>query len=190
MPDLLPYNASSQERALSESVARLSDVPVPVRDVWNPDTCPPQLLAWLAWAFSVDQWDNNWTDAQKRAFIKSSVEVHRYKGTIGAVKEALGALFISARVQEWFNQTPAGDPYTFSILLEADQIGISQSAMQALFAVIERTKNLRSHLTEVEVSLRSVAGPQVAVVTGIGSEICLTNFVWSITVINETTIII
>lgn len=54
-------------------------MPVPIRETWSPDTCPPNLLAWLAWAFSVDQWGNNWTDAQKRELIKRSVEIYRTK---------------------------------------------------------------------------------------------------------------
>jgi len=190
MSDLLPYNASSQERAISESVARLGDVAVPIRDVWNPEACPPGLLAWLAWAFSVDQWDNSWTDAQKRLFIKSSVEIHRRKGTIGAVQQALAALSFDARVQEWFNQSPAGDPFTFDVLLQADQIGVPQNAMAVLLAVIDRTKNLRSHLALVRLSVRSVAGPCLAVVAGVGSEVTLTEYQEPLIVLNETALCI
>lgn len=190
MTDLLPHNAAPQERALSLATARLSDVPVPIRETWNPDTCPPNLLAWLAWAFSVDQWDNNWTDAQKRELIKRSVEIHRTKGTIGAVREALGALGIDVRVQEWFNQTPAGDPYTFGVLLEVDQVGIVQSLQAALFKIIDRTKNLRSHMTQVELTVHSAGGPQLAVVASLGSEICLTNYTAPSLVINEHVIVI
>lgn len=93
MPDsLLPVNATSQERAIEASTARLSDVPVPVRDVWNPDTCPSAVLPWLAWQYSVDQWDATWSDDQKRGVIKASVSVHRHKGTIGAVRSVFTAL--------------------------------------------------------------------------------------------------
>lgn len=190
MSDLLPPNATPQERALSNVAARVSDVPVPIRDMWNADTCPSNALAWLAWAFSVDQWDSNWTDAQQRAFIKSSVEVHRYKGTIGAVRDALAALGLSAQVQEWFAQEPAGDPYTFRILVEAEQVGIPQGALAAIFEVVNRTKNLRSHLSEVQVAVNSPAGPMLAVVAGVGSEIVLSNFYWALTICSENTICI
>lgn len=190
MSDLLPYNATPQERALSEAAARVSDVPVPLRDLWNPDTCPYDLLPWLAWAFSVDEWRNEWTDAQKRAVIKASVEVHRRKGTIGAVRDALAALGFGALVQEWFNQTPEGEPYTFRLLLSVDQIGIDQAALFGLLAVIERTKNLRSHLSEVELTVASQSGPYLAAASLIGSEICVTNFEWNPLVISETTVVI
>ena len=189
MPDLLPYNATSQERALAESVARISDVPVPIRDTWNADTCPPQLLAWLAWAWSVDQWDDNWTDAQKRAFIKSSVEVHRYKGTIGAVRDALEALQFDAQVQEWFNQAPAGNPFTFRLLLTADQVGVSLGDLAVLLAVVERTKNLRSHLSEVRMSVRSITSPTLAAAAGIGTDIVVTNFALRPAILNQLAIV-
>ena len=46
--DLLPPNAGEMERNLSKAVARLSDIPMMVRKSWNPDTCPAELLPWLA----------------------------------------------------------------------------------------------------------------------------------------------
>lgn len=92
MDSLLPANATDLERGIEAATARVSDVPVPLRDTWNPDTCPPALLPWLSWAFSVDQWDANWTDDVKRAVIRSSAEVHRRKGTVGAVRAVFTAL--------------------------------------------------------------------------------------------------
>lgn len=88
---LLPGNASAGERALEQATARVGAVPVPVGDLWDPDTCPVPLLGWLAWAMSVDDWDPNWSPDAKRAVIQASYDVHRRKGTPGAVKEALRA---------------------------------------------------------------------------------------------------
>lgn len=188
MSDLLPINATSGERAQSIAVQRIGNVPTIVRELWDPDTCPPNLLAWLAWAFSVDQWNQNWEDSQKRETIKRSIAVHKYKGTIGAVRDALGALGVSAQVQEWFNQAPAGDPYTFAIILEASQVGISQASVQSLLTVVERTKNLRSHLSLIETRVKTQAGPTVAAVAVVGSEVCLTGYTRPSLVFNETAI--
>jgi len=171
MADLLPYNASPLESALSESIARISDVPVPTRDVWSPDNCPSGLLPWLAWAFSVDEWDVTWTDEQKRSAIKSSVAVHRYKGTIGSVRNALSALGYSIQVQEWFNQSPAGVPYTYRLLLNVDQVGIDQPALNRIMAVVDATKNLRSHMDVAVPTVATVAQPSVAAVAHSGNEI-------------------
>ena len=89
VPSLLPHNASPQERAIEAATARLADVPVPLRDLWNPETCPAELLPWLAWAFGVDEWESGWTEAAKRAAIRDSVNIHRHKGTVWAIKRVL-----------------------------------------------------------------------------------------------------
>lgn len=171
MSDLLPPNATKQERALSETIGRVSDVPAPLRDVWDPETCPTSLLPWLAWAFSVDQWDSNWTEAQKRATVQRAVAVHRYKGTIGAVREAIAALGIQAQVQEWFNQAPAAAAYTFRLLLDASQTSTSQAQLQKLLEVVGSTKNLRSHLDTVVPGVTSEARIFVGAVAQTGHEI-------------------
>ena len=169
--DLLPSNATLAEKALAATTKRIDDVRAAVRDVWDPDTCPENLLPWLAWAFSVDDWKPSWTVQQKREVIRKSIRVHRYKGTIGAVKEALGALGFDAQVVEWFNQIPAADPYTFIVNLTASQYGWTQNDLQLILSVIYSSKNLRSHLTELNPILQSEARTYVASVVGIGHEI-------------------
>lgn len=86
---LLPYNATAQERALDLATSRVGDVPVLVREMWNPDTCPAGLLAFMAWAFSVDEWDDNWSDEAKRATIREAVLVQSRKGSVWSVRKAL-----------------------------------------------------------------------------------------------------
>jgi phage tail P2-like protein len=186
---LLPPNRSNLERAVSNSVAQIFDIPVPVRDVWNPDTCPTPLLPWLAQQFSVDTWDADWSEQQKRQVIRDSVFVHRHKGTIGAVRRALGSLGYDVQVQEWFNQTPLGKPYTFRLLLLADQYGIDQAGMRKILEVIESTKNLRSHLEEVLPTVKSAGNEFTASVTNIGSEVSVNNFMPVPLLINQFTIL-
>ncbi|PPD36015.1 MAG: phage tail protein I [Methylomonas sp.] len=89
---LLPPNATAQEHALDDSIARMADVPVEIATLWNSHTCPIELLPWLAWALSVDEWDETWSDAQKRAVVAASYQTHSHKGTPYAIKSALQAL--------------------------------------------------------------------------------------------------
>lgn len=173
MSNLLPPNATPQERALSEAVARVGSVPVIVKEMWNPATCPSALLPWMAWAFSVDNWDTNWNDNQKRATIAASIDVQKHKGTIGAVVTALAALGYGAKVQEWFNMEPVGDPYTFDLLLEADQVGISQEALATILNYINTTKNLRSHLNTVRPSVSTKANLITGAATTTGHDITI-----------------
>lgn len=151
MSDLLPNNATDAERALSEATGR--DIPVPIRQLWNPATCPADLLPWLAWAVSVDDWNPQWTDEQKRGAIAASLEVHKIKGTAGALRAALDGIGYQSDATEWFQKSPIGDPYTFDVMLTLEQTGIPDNAgYQSIENVINSAKNLRSHLTALDVT--------------------------------------
>lgn len=92
MSNLLPPNANSQELALDDATARIGAVPVEIVKLWNAQTCPNELLPWLAWALSLDEWDETWSEAQRRAMIAASYEVHSHKGTPFSIRTALMAL--------------------------------------------------------------------------------------------------
>lgn len=139
---LLPINATPQEVALEQSTARISDVPTPLREVWNPNTCPASLLPWLAWALSVDEWNPTWTDDQKRNIIRSSVEIHRHKGTIGSVRRVAESFGLGLSIQEWWQKSPQGTPHTFSLIVSADQI--PSGALATVIESIKRVKPVRS----------------------------------------------
>lgn len=151
--DLLPSNATDQERALSAAIDR--SLPVIVKQVWNPDDCPVSILPWLAWAFSVDTWNNAWTTAQKRAVIRSSVAVHEVKGTIGALMTSMAALGYNIDVIEWFQETPAADPYTFRLNVTLQDVGLLASDYDQIITAANAAKNLRSQLTGVDTTLIS-----------------------------------
>lgn len=88
-PSLLPMNATRIERSIEATTSRVGAVSVPITDLWNPDRCPLSLLPWLAWTLSVDNWNSDWSETTKREVLRQSVDVHRRKGTVGAVKKAL-----------------------------------------------------------------------------------------------------
>jgi phage tail P2-like protein len=156
MPEhLLPGSASAGERAMSLAIARLSDVPLAVRASWDPATCPAHLLPWLAWQFSVDKWDTGWSLEQKRGAINASIQVHRTKGTPFAVRTALEALGYPVVLTEWFKLVPAGAPYTFGIRLDVSGLGLpGKAAYQIILDVIQSTKNVRSHLAQLQIAAR------------------------------------
>lgn len=87
---LLPSNATQLERDLElTGAAFLSALRVDLRTLWNADTCPERFLPALAWALSVDDWNEEWSTVQKRAAIKSSPRLTAHKGTTWAVKQVL-----------------------------------------------------------------------------------------------------
>lgn len=95
---LLPPNATATERALEGALAaRLQALqPKVLATLWNPATCPASALPWLAWQLSVDDWDEDWSESVKRAVIAASIDIHRRKGTVAAVRQAIAALGIPA----------------------------------------------------------------------------------------------
>lgn len=171
MSNLLPPNATVLERNLAAANSVLGDLPTPLRDLVRPDVCPSNLLPWLAQSLSVDSWDVDWSEIQKRETIKASVGVHRVKGTIGAVRRALASLGIGAQLQEWFNQIPAGAPYTYQLLLNISQVGVDQSALAKMMEVVVASKNLRSHLSAIRINVTSRSELISAGVSSIGHDI-------------------
>jgi len=90
---LLPPSSTLLERAIDQTAAaRLAALPSVVASLWNADTCPAPLLPYLAWAMSVDEWNDGWGVDKKRAVIKESRIIHQHKGTLSAIKRALTAI--------------------------------------------------------------------------------------------------
>lgn len=90
---LLPPNATPLERGLEQAMAVYGDARDPgIADVWHPETCPPALLPWLAWALSIRQWDASWPVEVQRQAIADALAVHRIAGTKKVVKDALDAV--------------------------------------------------------------------------------------------------
>lgn len=168
---LLPPTASPAERAIEAATARLADLPVPLRELWSPDACPLALLPWLAWAYSVDQWDSRWTEAQKRAVVRNSLFVHRYKGTLGAVERAIGALGYTVRIVEWFDDTPRADAFTFRVDIHIADTGIDEPMYATMERLVNDAKNVRSYLSGLRLVARTDGLLAVAGVPALGEVI-------------------
>lgn len=170
MSNLLPPNATITEANFDEAFSRVENVPTPARTTIDPDNAPASILPWMAWAQSVDNWEVDWTEQQKRAVIKAAYAVHRQKGTVFALRTALEALGYDLTVQEWYQQIPQGDPYTFDVILTIDGSEIDAATFNKLLAVIEANKNLRSHLRKVKLIVNSKAVLYAAAATISGNE--------------------
>ncbi|WP_316196569.1 phage tail protein I [Bradyrhizobium sp. SZCCHNS3053] len=90
--DHILVNGTEYERTLSSQVNRLLDLDIPIRDLWNPWTCPENLLPYLAWALSVDLWDPNWELTKRRSVVANAIKHHQIKGTLKAIETYLGLI--------------------------------------------------------------------------------------------------
>jgi phage tail P2-like protein len=141
---LLPPNSTALERGLSLATERASTLPVRIRDAWSPQNCPAGMLPWLAWALSVDEWDAAWSEQQKRDTIAASIQVHRVKGTLGALRRALSALGHEVIIDE-----KTGAAHTFKISLDASKTGGDAPLLAKAEIIARSAKNVRSHLLSV-----------------------------------------
>ena len=155
MNTLLPGNDTSLERYAAEALAQIQNVPIPLRQLCNPNTCPVGLLPYLAWAFSVDRWDSKWSEATKRTAIRSSHYIHSRKGTIGALRRVVEPLGFLIEVIEWWETLPEGIPGTFALEVGVLDSGITEEMYQELTFLIEDAKPVSRHLTGLAISLES-----------------------------------
>ncbi|WP_175253463.1 phage tail protein I [Pseudomonas sp. BMW13] len=152
---MLPGNATELERLAAQALAQIERVPIPLRDLWNPDACPVELLPYLAWAFSVDRWSPAWPESAKRAAIRSAYFIHSRKGTIGALRRVVEPLGYLIEVREWWEEVPAGVPGTFRLLIGVLDTGITEAMYQELSFLIDDAKPLSRHLIGLAIGLET-----------------------------------
>ena len=149
---LLPINASKLLKNLEKSGLRISSLGAKNKDVLNPDKLEVDILPWLAWMVSVDNWSDNWPENIKREMIKNSISLHQIKGTKKAIKKALEIIGISGEIVEWWEASPRMTPHGFDITAylndnineDADLI-IGLDTQRKLINLIENVKPARSH---------------------------------------------
>jgi phage tail P2-like protein len=169
MRSLLPLNSTPLERAIEATFAE--DTLIPLRTLYNPDTCPVHLLPHLAWAWSVDRWDPNWSEPVKRAAIKASFYIHAHKGTIGALRRVVEPLGYLIEIVEWFNTVPQGVPGTFALKVGVLDTGITEEMYQELERLIDDAKPVSRHLTGLDIILETHSDAYVGFAVYDGDEI-------------------
>lgn len=168
---LLPNNSTSLERQAAQALAHIQRVPIPLRTLCNPNTCPVVALPYLAWAFSVDRWDSNWTEATKRAAIRSSRYIHAHKGTIGALRRVVEPLGYLIEVMEWWQTVPEGVPGTFALKVGVLNTGITEEMYQELTWLIDDAKPLTRPLSGLAISLESTGTVFIGACVSEGDEL-------------------
>ncbi|MBA1289175.1 phage tail protein I [Pseudomonas japonica] len=155
MTSLLPPNATQLEQLAAEAIAQLERVPVPMRNLVNPDRCPVHLLPYLAWAFSVDRWDPLWPEPTKRQIIRSAWYVHAHKGTVGALRRVVEPLGATLAITEWWQTEPPGVPGTFVLDVGVPETGLSDELYDLLTWLIDDAKPVSRHLTALSITLQT-----------------------------------
>ncbi len=152
--------------ALNELIDRLGSLDLTPLLIYIIDNVHASALPHLAWQFHVEGYGLTQTDAEKRSLIKKSLELHRYKGTPWAVKEAVKAVgYKDATLEERLPDVKYDGAYNyagtedymggvrwalFRVLIDIGETkSLTASDIQKLVALINEYKNARSHLKDI-----------------------------------------
>ncbi|HDY7048776.1 TPA: phage tail protein I [Klebsiella pneumoniae] len=145
--------SSLLEQRAAAACASISDLSVPLRDLWNPWKCPVKFLPYLAWAFSVDRWEETWSETEKRQAVSDAFWIHQRKGTVAAVRRVIETLGYSMTLQEWWEVAdPAG---TFRLEVDLNDIGITESMIKELERIIGDAKPVSRHISQLTLLVNS-----------------------------------
>lgn len=157
---LLPPASTTLERAAEQSTARLGAIGLPISELWDPATCPPEFLPWLAWGLSIDFWDPDWTEEQKRAAIASTLTDQMAKGTPLSLRAVLDRFDPLIQLVEWFDANPQLDPHTIMLELplpDVSEVVYDEALITALLRDIAQVKPVRVHMLAAQ-RLQASAG--------------------------------
>lgn len=144
---ILPPNATAGEAALEAAMRADIDISA-LGTLWNPSTCPADVLPFLAWALAISHWDTNWTEAEKRAAVLAAIPFHQIKGTRAAVEQVLARFNPLLDIVEWWQTRPKGAPHTFQVRADAQLISadfLTSETAEAIVRDVAAAKPLRSH---------------------------------------------
>ncbi|EOW2688753.1 phage tail protein I [Klebsiella pneumoniae] len=143
--------SSVLEQRAAAACSVISDLSVPLRDLWNPWRCPVKFLPYLAWAFSVDRWEETWSETEKRQAVSDAFWIHQRKGTVAAVRRVIETLGYSMTLQEWWEVAdPAG---TFRLEIDLNDIGITETMIKELERIIGDAKPVSRHISQLTLSV-------------------------------------
>ncbi|MBS1186675.1 MAG: putative bacteriophage tail fiber protein [Burkholderiaceae bacterium] len=174
--DAVPSVLATDERfgPLATLSGRLLELDLSPLLVYLIDLVDADALPYLAEQFHVmgnEGWDFAADDTTRRALIKSSIELHRYKGTPWAIKQALTRLGLE---QVSLDEKPEGAHWAeFDANITVVDRPLTESVYPQITRMIDAYKPARSHLRRLIVSaackgvffagIASIAGDTVTV---------------------------
>ncbi|UVM71402.1 phage tail protein I [Pseudomonas alvandae] len=121
-PGLLPVNSSPLERALDLGFAQLLErIDPPFPELMNPRETPLAFLPYLAADRGVKEWSTEAVEAEKRLTVEFAWPTARQAGTRTALENAAKGLQLRPQIRAWYEQTPPGPPYSFSVRAFTEQ---------------------------------------------------------------------
>lgn len=156
--NLLPPNATDFENKIVETTSKATDLNTDLTSLIRIDDAPSNFLSILAWQFSVDRWQDDWSDEVKRTQIKNSIKVHTYKGTNFALRQIVESFGYSLTIHEWWQESPMNAPGTFQITIDTNGRALSEKTFKTLTELLHDAKPLTRELKAIEINVINVEG--------------------------------
>ncbi|OYQ90169.1 phage tail protein I [Wohlfahrtiimonas chitiniclastica] len=86
--ELLPTSSTQLERDLAD-VCALSMHDFSYAALNSAEDCPTELLGWLAWSRSIEDWDESWPEDRKRKMIREAPAISLQAGTVASMRRAM-----------------------------------------------------------------------------------------------------
>lgn len=134
---LLPKNTTPLLRAIALANADLEEIQIPIRSLINPELCPMEFLPFLAWALTVDRWDDNWSEKTKRQVVKDSYYTHKTKGTRASLERIAAAMGYDFSIEEWYESETPAERGSFIIHLSLGSTGITQATIEEFTRLVD-----------------------------------------------------
>ncbi|GLT18879.1 bacteriophage protein [Vibrio zhanjiangensis] len=149
----LPPSASSLERVMEQIFfEEIALIERDIKDFLDPYKCRPDLLPYLAWEMSVDDWNEDWDEQTKRDVIAAAIEIHIYKGTRYALDKSIESIRKDGlTITEWFEDKVKLRPGFFRVTLQACNSDIDENMVPQIFKAVNNAKNTRSHLESISI---------------------------------------
>lgn len=170
---LLPQSEDDKLKAIDLAyeirVARLKQELQVISTLAYPKKADEEYLPYLAHSHQVDFWSMDLTLDEKREIIDFSINLHREKGTLFAVKEVLKRLNIDVKFYEWDKYE--GLPYHFKIDVDFLNRPVEEKDLLLIEEFVEIYKNTKSILELININIKTNLKEKYAMATITGEEI-------------------
>lgn len=170
LQDILPISIKDDEEVKNVSTTLdpffhdISDLADDLPILARIDELPEEWLDLLAWQWHADQYDLDLSLEEKRALVKRLLIIHRYKGTLYAVKVALEPFEYEVDIDEY-----TGEHHTFDISVEPVADGADLGAVvnravdyiNSAKACSRHIRNFNLHLTAPETNVYAGIAPGI-----------------------------
>ena len=136
---------------MDRQIAKLYDAMMNCMIMARVDKLDHDTLDLLATQYDTPFYSQELALAQKRELIKNTISIHKQNGTVGAVESALKSIFNTGTISEWHEYE--GSPYHFKIKLDGNKFSLSKNHAKQIETIVKKTKNIRSRLEKVEISV-------------------------------------